>query len=180
MATFNEVSEIMVYLTALFPNFQCAKETIGAYYDLLRDIDSEMLLQAARQIGSENTFFPSVSEIRKTALALTARAEGVPSSAEAWGEVISEVHRVGTYVGPMWNRELEFSNPLILRAVQALGWQNICLSETPGVERAHFFKIYDQLLERHRCDAKMLPEVRDMVMFLAEKMRMPALTDGNR
>ena len=52
------------------------------------------------------------------------------------------VRDVGSYGTPTW------STPELARAVDAVGWLAICLSQSPGVERSHFLRIYAALRER--------------------------------
>ena len=66
-----------------------------------------------------------------------------PTGAEAWGEFKREVHRTGYYGTP------QFSHPLIQRAIDIMGWREMCLSEDPeGVLRGQFLKIYATLDQR--------------------------------
>lgn len=87
------------------------------------------------------------------------------SSEEAWGEVTKNISRVGYYGTPEW------SSDAIKKAVDALGWKEICLTLTKdhGVLRAHFFRIYDSVLGR---------EVTDMVGSFSVEPRMQALLSG--
>jgi len=65
---------------------------------------------------------------------------------EAWGEVIKQIGKVGSWGTPV------FSDPLIRRAVDCLGWSCLCSSEDIMVERAHFLKIYESIVERNKMD----------------------------
>lgn len=54
------------------------------------------------------------------------------------------------------------------RCVEALGgYDYLCRSEEPMADRAHFIRIYDQIVERERQTARMLPEVRELRARLA-------------
>ena len=168
-----EFGKIMVYLASLYPRFELTEATIEAYHDILHDIDTELLKAAARHLGATGTFFPAAAEIRKAAFEIQANAIGVPSAAEAWGEVMREIRRIGSYGSP------EFSSELITKAVHGLGgWRMLCLSENNVADRAHFLKIYDAYLQRYQQDAAMLPEIRELVERLSAEMDKPRLTDG--
>ena len=45
----------------------------------------------------------------------------------------------------------KFKDPLIQKAVDIMGWKELCLSENQVADRAHFMKIYDKLVER-KCE----------------------------
>jgi hypothetical protein len=69
------------------------------------------------------------------------------NSAEAWGEVLRQVSSTGSYGVPV------FSDDIVKRAVECVGWREICMSENIGVERAHFMRAYDRLVERENFNA---------------------------
>lgn len=110
-------------------------------WDFLKDLTDEQYMLAINKI------ITTQKEInRATNIVALIREQGLVKDreipAEAWSAVLKEVSRTGSYGVP------KFSNPLITRAVECIGWRNICLSENPGIERAHFLKIYEQLQNR--------------------------------
>ena len=113
-------------------------------------------------------WLPTVAELREAAARLSMPT--LPADAEAWAEVLAAISRYH-YIG-----KPEFSHPAIERAVRGVGWQNICLSEQIGVERAHFFRLYGQVCEQTRADARMLPQVRALAANLDSRRR--ALPSG--
>jgi hypothetical protein len=54
------------------------------------------------------------------------------------------VASVGSYGTPT------FDDVLTQKAVDCIGWRDICMSETIGVERAHFIKAYNNLKQREQ------------------------------
>lgn len=171
MASRQDIDKIFVYLSLAFPAFQAKPETVDVYADLLSDLDTETLMTAARHVATTNKFFPSVSEIRGAAFELVARANGAPAAADAWDEVMREMQRVAGHYGTPC-----FSHAIIQRAIDGLGgWTRVCMSEEYMADRAHFLRIYDDLLRREEADARMLPEVRLLIHKLAEGKRVKAL-----
>lgn len=69
------------------------------------------------------------------------------SATEAWGEVLKWVSKVGSYGKP------EFSDETVAKAVECIGWRDICSSENVGVERAHFMRAYESLVNRDTFNA---------------------------
>lgn len=65
-------------------------------------------------------------------------------AAEAWREVLQAVYDVGIYKGPP-----TFSRPAIEKAVDTIGWREICMSEVgdPAI-RAHFMQVYESYRQR--------------------------------
>ena len=133
-----KAAKMVGLLLMYYPGVEISEETIKAYALALSGLDEERALEALPRVLAECKFFPSVNEI----LRITAEVDGPPTPEEAWGEVIRKVNNVGSYGRPT------FSHELIDKAVRTVGWLNICLSETPGVERAHFFRVYETFRER--------------------------------
>lgn len=175
MATREDMAKIFAYLARAFPGKDIpTADCVEVYYDLLQDIDAKVLMLAAKKVAAENTFFPAAAELRQAAFRLEEFASGRLDAGQAWGEVLQQVWDVGSWGVP------KFSDPAIERAVAAIGWENICMSEMPGVERAHFMKIYDQLKRRDDELRQMLPEVRQIIAELADGMRQPFLDRQKR
>src|SRR5215218_257481 len=100
------ITPINRQLVSAYPNTQVTVETIAVYDRLLTDIPPTDLQTVVDQCIATSRFLPTVAEIRDKWHALTVTL-GQPSSAEAWGEVLKEIRRVG------WIGVPEFSNPLI-------------------------------------------------------------------
>ena len=141
-------------MAGAFPNApDISDELITLFERMFADIPPALLEIAVMQHIAEKQFFPVVAELRNMALDLGNRVMSTaPTAAEAWREVTEKVASIGSYGQP------EFSHVLVQNAVACIGWQNICQSETPGVERAHFLRIFEQLVERAARDARMLPQ----------------------
>lgn len=169
MATREEFARIMKGLTILYPRFKASQDDkacqamLEMYYRILGDLPGELLDAAALEVGRTNTFFPSAAELRKAAMALLERSEGVPSKEDAWAEISRSFSSHGYYRGsPEW------SHGLIRAAIDAMGgYTALCTSDNPVADRAHFFKIYEALLGRARDDMAMLPAVREVIARLS-------------
>lgn len=56
----------------------------------------------------------------------------------------------------------------VQKALETIGWNQICTSENPEAVRAHFFKVYDSLIKR--CQDLALEN--DIVGDLAKKLQL--------
>jgi hypothetical protein len=159
MATREDIKNIIAYMALAFHNFHpdvsSPMNSVDVLYDLLGDLSADTLKTAVKSCCAEpgRAFAPSAGEIRGMAVKLHVRAAGVPTAGEAWEEVLRYIADHGSHNGTP-----EFSNPIITKAVRAIGLVNIGMSEDVMVERAHFLKIYDQLSSRAVEDAAMLPD----------------------
>lgn len=164
-----QLTERVGLLAASFPSVAITGATISAYVEMLKDIPLDVLDAAIRQVLAENKFFPSIAELREKALALSHPASQHMTGYEAWETVMRELRRVGVYGQP------RFDDPLITRAVECIGWFELCNSEMAGVDRAHFAKIYDQLVQREKSEARLLPEARAIRARLLPDVRRDCL-----
>jgi len=156
---------------AAYPNFVLKPETIQLYVSFLADIDDAALDQAMKTCIARGKFFPTIAEIREAAANLT--TANLPAAAEAWGEVLEQMRRVGSY------RQPEFSNPVISRVVSYFGWRELCISENLVADRARFLQAYEAEVQRGQETLQLLPETRQAIQagalasgvkLLAEKL----------
>lgn len=146
-----EIVELIGILTAVFPN-HLDNAGVKTYARLLADIPLPLLTVAIEQCANDCTFFPKPAEIRDRVIKVSEIAPA--NAAEAWEQVMIAMKRDGFYRYP------SFASSITQRAVDAMDWQALCSSENTIADRAHFMKIYDQLIEREKQDAKLLPSAK--------------------
>jgi hypothetical protein len=158
MAVRDDIKTIIAYMAMVFPNYQPSLDgeinAVDVLLDLLGDLPTETLQIAVKSCCAEpgRAFAPSAGEIRGMVVSLHVKAAGIPTAGEAWEEVMRAIRDVGCHNGTP-----DFSHPLIKKAVQAVGFTSIGMSEDVMVERAHFLKIYAQLVDREKDNAATLP-----------------------
>lgn len=136
--TINEARRLVAVTLAAYPSMQ-EKDlslTAAVWQKMLGDLTMENLEKAVLKIIATKKFFPSISEIRSEAVSFAAPLHPLPE--EAWAEVMAQLDPY---------RTPRYSDPLIHRAVKAVGYLNLCMSERIGVERAHFLQIYGAFLQ---------------------------------
>jgi len=155
MATLDQVTKLMATMSLAFPRYELQKGAVKIYHELLKDIPDDILSAAAKEMMINSAFFPAISEWRSKAVSLMIAAHQVPTAAQAWEEAIDHC-RKGHY--------RNYSHPLIEKAVNTIGvpfWRSM-LEEQEMATRAHFFRVYEQLLNREMELIKMLPESREI------------------
>jgi hypothetical protein len=157
MANKSEIIKALTVLSAAYPRFELTDATVSIYVRLLADLDFELLKAATLQCATINTFFPSVAEIRAAAEELQAMAEGIPTEAEAWQNVLQQIGMVGSSGQP------QFRHPLIEQVVRQFGWRNLCMSENQIADRARFMDVFEKLLRDTNRRNRMLPEIREII-----------------
>lgn len=148
-------TRVLRQLFSAYANAQVTVETIAVYDRLLSDIPAADLQTVIDQCIADCKFLPTVAEIRERWHMLI-RTIGIASAAEAWGEVQAEIRRVG-YVGTPY-----FANSITAQVVKQLGWRDLCASENVVADRAHFMRMYDQMVERSEQAQKLLPQAKEM------------------
>lgn len=154
---------MLALLSVAYPNFELKDGTIQVYGRLLADIPGAVLEQAAIQITRTSKWFPSVAELVEASTGLMVEIQALPSEFEAWEEVYRMMQTKGWYPRTDINDRSgtpEFSHPLITRAVEVMGWKDLCMSEELNYTRPQFYKVYNSLKSRAMEDLKTLPETR--------------------
>ncbi len=165
----------MELLIAAYPDkrTELPEATTEVYLRCLNDLPFEALQAALLTHITTNKWFPTIAELRLKSLEFLP-GNRMPTATEAWDEVTSEISRVH------WDGVPQFSHPAIAKTVHAMGWRQICLSETPGVERAHFLRMYETYAKRAQEDMLLLPEVAQVAERLALRGRAEPLQDKIR
>lgn len=158
MASKEDTLKIVMVMAAFYPAVKLRDETIDGYCMMLADVDRDILQAAVKKCISDCKWFPTIAEIRQAAVEICAPARR--SGAEAWGDVLAEVRRVGYRGAP------KFIDTAVARVVSGMGWMTICMSENEMADRAHFIKAYEQTQTRDADDMRQLPEVRELALRL--------------
>lgn len=173
MASEETVLKMFALLHANWPTEVVPDERIDLYARMLGDLSDEMLEAATLHVIGSTPFSPKVADIRKAAYEIYQQEMGLPTAGEAWGEVMQQIRRVGSYGRP------EFSQEIIGAAVKAMGgWVMLCRSEEPMADRAHFFRVYDALAERKMRSDVMLPQVKEVAKRLSMGIKLGLLEGG--
>jgi hypothetical protein len=159
--TRREFVMVAAVLQAGAPDRAVPRATLDLWYELLCDLPADPVLAAVKRYYavSESTNLPAIGRIRRDAIALMGNSP--PTAAEAWGRVQAEIRRVGWYSAP------DGLDPITRRVVDQIGWQALCESTQPAVDRAHFMRMFADLADdpeetvpaglRRRSDTDALP-----------------------
>lgn len=116
-------------------------DTQRIYRQFMADLDYAACNAAVANLIATAKFLPTIAEIRAATFDLAhgqRRAGG-----DAWGDVRHAIGQYGSYRMP--GRDFQFDDPVTARAVSALGWRDLCLSESQVADRARFIELYDKL-----------------------------------
>lgn len=113
------------------------RDMAAAWFMLLEDISYADGSAALKRWLATSHWLPAPSQLR--AIVAEAKHGRRRPGADAWGDVLSEVGRTGRYRQPV------FTDPVVARCVDALGWVRLCDSENAIADRARFVELYDRL-----------------------------------
>lgn len=168
-----EIAKILAVLAASYPKFEVDDLKVQVWYEMLGDLDYATANMAVKKLILENTFPPSIAEVRKAAAEIM--NPDVMTAAEAWGEVERAVRTYGYY------QEIEALAglpPRVAKVVRLIGWREICLNEEPGVVRGQFLKMYAQVAEREQKELLLPAGLRNQIQILAERMDLKVIAGG--
>jgi hypothetical protein len=170
MATKTQVANVLEMLSAAYPRYAPGKETLAVYARLLEDIPVDELEAAGLHCATTGEFFPSVHELRSAVSDLRRLAAHIPNTFEAWADLSragqGEWSQVSEEAGQYFitHHVYQFTHPLVKAAAELLGWpKSFPGNENPVADRAHFFRVYEQLVaEALAADAR-LPAIQSFV-----------------
>jgi len=134
----------MSLLAEAFPE---RKFGLESYWIATNDLTDKEFLEAILEITmTTKEIYPGTNIIAL----IRSKAKHIENkpAAEAWNEVLSLIASVGSY-----NYPSKFSSVAVQKAVDGVGWREMCMSTKIGIERAHFYKIYDEYIEREEHEA---------------------------
>lgn len=158
--------DIIKRLFAVYPNATPTQATYLGYLEVLAEVPTAELdvvvLQCMRAGGS---FPPAAGQVLER---WTSSQFAPNSAAEGWLSVKKAIRYTGLYGSP------KFKDPLTTKTVEAIGWTDLCMSESQGVDRAHFLKIYEMFArsqaEEHRLSQE-FKKLRDSALRLRDNNR---------
>lgn len=130
----------------------------------MKDHDFATVLLASETYILTNKFPPTIADIRE---GVTKIKYPTPDNGEQkWLEVLEAIKKYGYYNE---GKALESLDPITKQAVKTIGYKTICMSEKIGVERAHFFKVYNSITQKEH-DENIIPQrIVDQIMSLQKK-----------
>ena len=172
-----ETVQLLAVINAAFPNMQITEAMVDLWHELLGDIDFNLAKAAVKKLLLESPYPPTIADIRRQAMEIATPPEDRIDAAEAWGEVERAIRQYGYY------REAEAlasMSPRVAKVVKYLGWQEICLSEEPGVVRGQFLKMYTQVAEREQKERLLPAALKEDIKRLSDSMSMKMLEGGKQ
>lgn len=140
---------------------------LDIYADHLADFDEQTLELALDRCIETLEWMPKVSQIREAAMANFMKRAGVPSPADAWGEVSANLRRdrqvqVGTLQAINRIDDHEWTHPLVREAADKIGWYDLWSTKNDNTisNRARYMDAYADLVKNMRDHYRLNPDIR--------------------
>lgn len=156
--TSQEFETVAVAIKAAYPNSNVLpdKYAMKTWYRALMDLDSCVVENAVWEHISTSPFPPSIAEIReKCAARLSPMVAGW---GEAWEETQRAIRKYGRY---QEEEALASMTRMTKMAVRRMGFQNLCNSDNPVADRAHFQRMYEGMVKEEKRQAQIPAFVRN-------------------
>lgn len=148
--TAQEFDLIRAAIKSAYPSFNIMpdKYSIKVWYRMLGDLDFQLCETALLELIATHTYPPQISEIR--AKCAEYNSPQLKDAGEAWGEVQMAIRKYGYYRA---DEAIESLVGPVRTAAERIGFRELCMSENPEANRAHFFKIYNAIVDRETQNA---------------------------
>ena len=133
------------------PNFLPDAEAIQIWYELLKDLDYATANIAIQKHMVSSKYPPTIADIREQATEVSYGQ--APLWSDGWEQVLRAMRLYGSY---RLQEALDSMDDLTRKAVERLGFKELCMSENIAVDRANFRMVFEQLANREY-ETKKLP-----------------------
>lgn len=121
------------------------------WYAMLGDLEYGPCEVAVKKLIATREFPPKISEIRSMYVQVV--GERLPAPGEAWELAAKAVQKYGPYQAEAGMASLP---EIVRKAVESIGYMQLCTSDNITADRAHFFRVYGELCSR-KAEEKQTP-----------------------
>jgi len=154
------------------PTFIPDEDAFKVWYNLLRDLDYQVLQNAIQKYMMSKTFPPTIADIRTEAASFRVKQyDESMSELEAWGLVRRSIGRSGYY----YDEEYAKLPPLIQKAVgnarNLKEWALMPTDQVDSVIQSHFVRNYRASVQRAHDNEKLSPVLLERLNNYAQMSR---------
>lgn len=146
------------------PTFLPDADAFNIWFSLLQDLDYMVAQTAIQKYMLTNKFPPTIADIRELATGISFGEK--PLWSDGWEEVLRAIRRFGSY---RETEALASMSETTRRAVQRLGFKNLCMSENIMADRANFRMVYEQISDREYNSKQIPMKLSHMIETIQKK-----------
>ena len=152
---------IIQKLFATFPNGNATAATELVYVERLSDIDVRELEVIVNQAIDTCEFLPTIAKLKEMHRQLH-NATSPDNAAQGWLSVQRAMRDPNTYHPEPTSFVPKFKDPIVAKAVEALGWFNLRMSENPRTDQAQFERLYRMFSEQETGEQRLSVEYKQL------------------
>lgn len=154
--------QIIQKLFAAYPSTTASPATYAVYTELLGDIPGDELNAVVNQcLMDGGNFPPTIASLRERWRNMHSPTSP-DKAADGWLAVQRAMRDPASYSPTPEGPPPKFSDPLVQKAVEALGWHNLRLSENVMADRAQFVRFYQMFAGNEAGEQRLSTEYRQL------------------
>ena len=147
----------------LLPNTQAME----LWFNMLGDIPYQVAEAALQKWVATNKFSPTIADFRE--LSTSIQHGDLPDWGDAWQKVREAVQRYG------WYRQEEAMaslDDITRECVKRIGFERLCHSEEPELERANFRMVFETLAKRIKTQEQLPTGLSNLIDEIQKNLRL--------
>lgn len=147
----------------LLPNTQAME----LWFNMLGDIPYQVAEAALQKWVATNKFSPTIADLREISTSI--QHGDLPDWGDAWQNVREAVQRYG------WYRQEEAMaslDEITRECVKRIGFERLCHSEEPEMERANFRMVFETLAKRRKMQEQLPTGLASLIGDIQKNLRL--------
>lgn len=165
-----EFQKIILAIRTAYPTsgFHLDKHGLDTWRAALTDLDYRVAENALWEHIHTSAWPPKIAEIREKCA--NRMHPMLTDWGEAWEEVQQAIRKYGSY---REEEAVKSLSQMTAAAVRRMGFRNLCMSENQVADRAHFQRIYENLVQQEKRQAQLPESVKEKRNRLIEAYAQP-------
>lgn len=161
MEKVEQVAFVLKQLFAAYPGNKATEGTVAVYVRFLQDMPPSELQAVVDQCIMESEFLPTIAKIKEMHRQMHSPVSP-DLAAQGWVSVQRAMRDPNTYSPTPEGPAPKFKDPIVAKAVEALGWHNLRMSENAMADRAQFLKFYQMFANSEMGEQRLSTEFKQL------------------
>lgn len=148
-------------LVASFPNGNATPETVLVYVERLSSIPLDELEAVVNQCIDTCEFLPTIARLKEMHRQLH-NPTSPDNAAQGWLSVQRAMRDPACYTPEPTSCAPAFSDPIVRKTVEAMGWHSLRMSDNARTDQAQFERLYKMFAEQEASEQRLSPEFKQL------------------